>query len=117
MATLESPGQSKISCIPFTRSLILPIQLNALTVDFGKQFEKTIKQLNEMDDLRSVIITGEGKAFSAGGDIDFLLDRRNHTIEENTKVMKQFYSRYLTLRTLKVPVIAGTFQSTYIETQ
>jgi enoyl-CoA hydratase/carnithine racemase len=84
-----------------------PSKLNALTEEVGTQFQKAIAQLNEMEDIRSVILTGEGHAFSAGGDIDFLLDRRNHSIEENTKTMKHFYSRYLTLRDLKVPTIAA----------
>lgn len=82
-------------------------KLNALTEDFGVEFQHTIEKLNQMENIKSVIITGEGKAFSAGGDIDFLLDRRNYSLEENTKVMKAFYDRYLSVRTLKVPTIAG----------
>jgi enoyl-CoA hydratase/carnithine racemase len=81
--------------------------LNALTVEISHQFEQCVEELNQEKDLRSVIVTGEGKAFSAGGDIDFLLDRRNFTCEDNVVVMRQFYSRYLKLRDLRVPVIAG----------
>merc|ERR1712137_1177110 len=84
-----------------------PSKLNAMTEEMGEQFKKAIQTLNESEEVRSVIITGEGKAFSAGGDVDFLWARQQSSLEENQTIMKNFYSRYLTLRDLKVPVIAA----------
>ena len=80
-----------------------------MTEDVGRAFEKEVTQLLSQEDLKSVIITGEGKAFSAGGDIDFLLDRRNYPVSENMKTMLDFYSRFLSIRKLTVPTIAGFY--------
>ena len=89
--------------------------MNALTEECGKEFEQVVAKLNEWDGLRSVVIIGEGKAFSAGGDIRFLLERKEHTVEHNQTVMKQFYDRFLSLRSLKVPTIAGGYSLFIIE--
>ena len=48
-----------------------------------------------------------GKAFSAGGDLQFLLARANDTPIVNSQVMRDFYKRFLSLRTLPVPVVAA----------
>jgi enoyl-CoA hydratase len=48
-----------------------------------------------------------GKAFSAGGDLQFLLARSKDSPLSNSQVMRDFYGRFLSLRTLPVPVIAA----------
>lgn len=83
--------------------------MNALTEDVGRAFESEVSKLLSQEDLKSVIVTGEGKAFSAGGDIDFLLDRRNYQVSENVKTMLDFYNRFLSIRKLTVPTIAGFY--------
>ena len=52
-------------------------------------------------------LTGKGKAFSAGGDLKFLRDRTADTPHNNTKIMRAFYRRFLSLRSLHVPVISA----------
>jgi enoyl-CoA hydratase len=54
-----------------------------------------------------VIITGEGRAFSAGGDMNFLHDRLRTAPEENSRVMRDYYRRFLSVRKLNVPIIAA----------
>jgi enoyl-CoA hydratase len=86
-----------------------PHNLNALTVETGEAFEKKIAELKDLDTskLRCVVLTGTGKAFSAGGDLQFLAARGKDTPLGNTLAMRDFYRRYLSLRTLPVPVIAA----------
>jgi enoyl-CoA hydratase/carnithine racemase len=50
---------------------------------------------------------GQGKAFSAGGDLGFLEDRTRTAALDNVDIMKKFYARFLSVRTLPVPVIAA----------
>eukprot|EP00620_Florenciella_sp_RCC1587_P009319 CAMPEP_0182601084 /NCGR_PEP_ID=MMETSP1324-20130603/91305_1 /TAXON_ID=236786 /ORGANISM="Florenciella sp., Strain RCC1587" /LENGTH=486 /DNA_ID=CAMNT_0024818993 /DNA_START=340 /DNA_END=1803 /DNA_ORIENTATION=- len=84
-----------------------PEKLNALTVDMGEQFTKVIDELNGMSDLRAVVLTGEGRAFSAGGDLDWLMERTKSTPKQNMDIMVQFYNRFLSIRSLPVPTIAA----------
>ena len=39
----------------------------------------------------SVVITGEGKAFSAGGDLQYITDRANDTPHNNEAMMRQVF--------------------------
>ena len=48
-----------------------------------------------------------GRAFSAGGDLNFLMDRHADAPTNNAGIMRDFYSRFLSLRSLEVPVIAA----------
>ena len=85
-------------------------KLNALNASMGEEFKDIVKKLSEDVDsegLGAVVITGEGRAFSAGGDLKFLRDRAKDTPTRNATIMRRFYERFLSLRRLPVPVIAA----------
>ncbi len=83
-----------------------PENLNAMTEAMGEAIEKQVEEINARPEFRVVVITGAGRAFSAGGDLDFILDRTTKSWEVNQKEMVGFYSRFLSLRNIKVPTIA-----------
>ncbi len=82
-------------------------RLNALTVEMGEAFARVVETLSADESLRAVVLTGAGRAFSAGGDLDFLRDRADSSAEANAREMRGFYARFLSLRKLPVPVIAA----------
>lgn len=90
-----------------TITLNVPSKLNALTEAVGDEFAATVKRLGCDPRLRVAILTGAGKAFSAGGDLQFLEDRTRDTPLRNAERMRQFYSRFLSIRSLPVPTIAA----------
>eukprot|EP01112_Ceratiomyxa_fruticulosa_P009427 TRINITY_DN2455_c0_g2_i1.p1 TRINITY_DN2455_c0_g2~~TRINITY_DN2455_c0_g2_i1.p1 ORF type:complete len:253 (+),score=58.11 TRINITY_DN2455_c0_g2_i1:545-1303(+) len=74
----------------------------------GERFKEVIKEVSEdLNGTRCVVLTGEGKAFSAGGDLDFLLERGKSTPYSNSLVMREFYERFLSIRKLNVPIVTG----------
>ncbi len=83
-----------------------PEQLNAINPEMGDELKALIPQLNQNKDLRVVIITGSGKAFSAGGNLQFILDRTQRNSEQNKQDMIEFYSKFLSIRNIEVPTIA-----------
>lgn len=75
-----------------------PHRLNALTVPMGECFVETVKEVNSLvktGEIRAVVLTGCGRAFSAGGDLEFLMERSRTSPKENEKIMLAFYSRFL----------------------
>ncbi len=55
---------------------------------------------------RVVIFSGRGRAFSAGGDLEYLIQLTKLPKEESSAAMLKFYKSYLTLFTLPLPTIA-----------
>lgn len=88
-----------------------PETRNAMTADLGKEFRETVLTTIKDDaakgDIRALIVTGSGTAFSAGGDVGFLNTRLKDTPEGNIKAMMEFYFYFLSVRQLKCPVIAA----------
>lgn len=60
--------EEKIGIIKINR----PQKLNAIDPETLREFESAIKKLNENEEVRVLIITGEGKAFVSGSDISEL---------------------------------------------
>ncbi|WIY01205.1 crotonase/enoyl-CoA hydratase family protein [Amycolatopsis mongoliensis] len=53
-----------------TVTLDRPDHLNAFTVEMADELEATFAGVNEQDDVRAVIVTGAGRAFCAGMDLN-----------------------------------------------
>ncbi|NRD78349.1 enoyl-CoA hydratase [Bacillus sp. BRMEA1] len=62
-----------------TIELNRPETLNAMDVDVIKGLVCKLKEISESDDVDIVVLTGKGKAFSAGGDIKTMLSNMNST--------------------------------------
>lgn len=95
--------QSTVAVLTFDA----PATRNAMTVALGESFKATMETLTQRDDVRCVVLTGKGAAFSAGGDASFLSDRTRDTYEGNIRAMRNFYGYFLSLRSLEAPVVAA----------
>ncbi len=83
-----------------------PQELNAMTPAMGDAIAAVVPQLNADPELRVVVISGAGRAFSAGGNLQFILDHAKQGFDQNKREMIEFYSKFLKLRDIEVPTIA-----------
>jgi enoyl-CoA hydratase len=83
-----------------------PDRLNALSEDMGVALVKIVPQINKDRSIRTVILTGAGRAFSAGGNLDIIEARTRKRSAVNQKEMIGFYNRFLSILKLEAPVIA-----------
>ncbi len=81
--------------------------LNAMSDEMAGEFSSAVATLRNNPSLRAVVLTGSGKAFSAGGHLAMLESKRSKTPEENKKGMLAFYDSFLCMRDLNVPLIAA----------
>ncbi|KAJ3098134.1 hypothetical protein HDU96_000120 [Phlyctochytrium bullatum] len=73
----------------------------------GREFRDLIGTLSADPSIRSVVLTGGGRAFSAGGDLAFLRARTRTPPMRNAEIMRRFYASFLSIRELPVPVVAA----------
>jgi enoyl-CoA hydratase/carnithine racemase len=87
-----------------------PSKFNALTVEMGDQFRMAVEEMRRRavnQEIRACIVTGEGVAFSAGGDLNWLNERHSTPAYKNSCIMVDFYNRFLCVRNIPVPTIAA----------
>ena len=80
---------------------------NIMTEEMAIAFRRTIEEIsdNKPDVL---ILTGEGRSFSAGGDLDMIERRQTQkSAAVNAIEMRAFYDCFLNILDLKVPIIAA----------
>lgn len=96
-----------------TITLKSPKTFNALTMEMGEDFEALIgnieKELYNESNVQAIVICGEGdKAFSAGGNLEWLHSLSDNSVHKNVDTMIQFYKSFMCMRQkLPVPVIAA----------
>lgn len=80
---------------------------NAMTPELGDAVRAAVGELRADANVRAVVITGAGGAFSAGGDLRMLERLRAASRDESRTFMREFYARYLSILDLEVPTIAA----------
>jgi enoyl-CoA hydratase/carnithine racemase len=92
-----------------------PDRLNAMSEAMGQALAERVDALAADASLRAVVLTGAGRAFSAGGDLD-LLERMaragnaspgGETRAAQQAFMGRFYRLFLRLRALPQPTLAA----------
>ncbi len=91
-----------------------PDHLNAMTRAMGEAFAEQVTALAQDTALRAVILTGRGRAFSAGGDMAMLQEQAAEGRERPGIArrairdrMRSFYTLFLAVRELPCPTIAA----------
>ena len=86
-----------------------PEKLNAIGAVMRKQLSDAVKQAERDDAVRVLVLTGSGRAFSAGGDIaEMDQGVGTRTPDELGRVLRDEYgAMFIRLRTMPKPVIAA----------
>ncbi len=84
-----------------------PDNLNALDDPMGKAFADALKKIKADKSIRVVVLTGAGRAFSSGGNLDMIQSRMKKKPTTNKAELKKFYKTFLAVRDLRMPVIAA----------
>lgn len=88
-------------------TLDLPDRRNAMTDELTAAWGRTVAGLERDRSVRCVVVTGEGTAFCAGGDVGWLAAEPDATVDQLRDRMLPFYRTWLSLRALDVPSIAA----------
>lgn len=85
-----------------------PQNLNAMSESMADEFLALVNKLKTREgELRAIVLSGAGRAFSAGGDLSMLEAKTQLKAPENKRRMLNFYNSFLSLLGINVPLIAA----------
>ena len=91
-----------------TITLNRPERLNALTFDIYRELVETFAALQNESQVRSVVITGNGRAFCSGGDVrDIIGQLMDRDVSELLEFTRMTCDLVRNIRALRKPVIAA----------
>jgi enoyl-CoA hydratase/carnithine racemase len=88
-------------------TLSLPERRNAMTAELTQAWTDAVALLRGDRDVRAVVVTGEGSAFCSGGDLSWIGESPDLTVDAIRDRMLPFYRAWLGIRDLEVPTIAA----------
>jgi len=85
-----------------------PSRLNAMTGELAEALGDFVDKIAaDCSELGCVVVTGAGRAFSAGGDLQWLSERAADSPSRNAEIMRRFYQKFLKIRALPLPVVCA----------
>jgi len=97
--TIRFEKQDGVTTITLNR----PTSYNAFTETMNHELTHAFKQVSKDSDTRCVVITGEGKAFCAGEDLQGVTDDTNYA----TLLRKRYHPTMEALKQIPQPVVAA----------
>ena len=88
-------------------SLNRPEKRNALHPDLILKLKNTLADSESDDNIKSIIITGEGSAFCAGADLEYLKNLSSNSLIENEADSESLAELFLQIYKYSKPVIAA----------
>jgi enoyl-CoA hydratase len=88
-------------------TLALPARRNAMTAELTQAWTEAMASLQGDRAVRAVVVTGEGTAFCAGGDLSWIAESPELPVDAIRDRMLPFYRAWLKIRDLEVPTIAA----------
>lgn len=79
---------------------------NALNAGLIEEIRGSMEELAEDDDVRVVVLTGEGDYFCAGADIGYMRDTANFSYEENQQDARELAEMFGAVENCPKPVVA-----------
>ncbi|RMF77399.1 MAG: enoyl-CoA hydratase family protein [Chloroflexi bacterium] len=93
-----------VATITFNR----PDVLNALTFDIYAQLRDLMEALRYDDDVKVVVITGQGKGFCSGGDVEDIIGALlKRDVKDHLEFTRMTGALVLNMRLLEKPIIAA----------
>lgn len=80
-----------------------PEKLNAFTEQLNKEVAHAVKNASKADDIRCLIITGEGRAFCSGQDLEGVLDQMDH----GEVLRKRYNPMVMAIDACEKPIVAA----------
>ncbi|MGH9341007.1 MAG: enoyl-CoA hydratase/isomerase family protein [Acidobacteriota bacterium] len=80
---------------------------NAISMELIARFEEVLNEVERREDIAAIVLTGEGKAFSAGADIGELRETASQPVEKNRAASLRFMNFFRRLYEFPKPVIAA----------
>ena len=84
-----------------------PDRRNVMSDEMTAQWVEAIAALKVDREVRCVVVTGAGTAFSSGGNTAWIASEPDATVDRLRTRMIAFYRDWLSIRDLEVPVIAA----------
>ena len=84
-----------------------PEMKNAMDDAMAEEFAAAVRQIGADTQARALVITGAGKAFCAGGNLNMLQNQLKAAPVVNQARLLAFYRSFLSVLDLEIPVIAA----------
>jgi enoyl-CoA hydratase/carnithine racemase len=85
-----------------------PERLNALNIEMGRALVHALLRVSQDNSVRAVVVTGAGRGFCAGGDVELLRDLRKRNASDELKALLEAGKEIcLSIATMTKPVIAA----------
>jgi len=86
-------------------SLNRPGKLNAITLKMATELNIAIKEAAKDSEVKCLVLTGKGRAFSSGGDVDEMSEYLPKAGDLFYKLTEQIHESFATLLTMPKPVL------------
>ncbi len=89
-----------------TLTLNRPEKRNALNTELLEELNRVLDEVTNNEEIRALVITGKGKAFCAGGDVESMISRLGKAYMTKERLEKMLHSLVIKLQNLKIPTLA-----------